>query len=250
MSYGVDTTEANLYGPMVSLQVLYDEMPKTSGCERCQEINGPERKDWCCVLQNPSMYYVEFLKVYQSVEKWERDKRKELILRALHNYLDNSLSKGCIFYNNGCQTYENRPFGCKMYGVIPAVSWERRWELLKERQGESFEAKPQCTLVTAEKEISPELEDKWFLHTRNCEDRIGVPREIINLHDFAGGSYRSFHDHLLLELFGEEILSILTNVRMSSPSREDIELTIDELRSTIDEVDRIRGPKNEKALSS
>jgi Fe-S-cluster containining protein len=186
MSYGVDIRESSLQGPMVSLQVLYDGMPKTSGCDQCPEING-ENKDWCCLSQNPSMYYVEFLKVYETVEKWDRAKRKELILRALRNYLDNSLNKGCIFYDKGCQVYAERPFGCRMYGVIPKENWDKRWELLKERQGDTFEAKPQCPLVTADKQISPENEDRWFLNTRQCEDRIGVTREVIDLHDLAGG---------------------------------------------------------------
>lgn len=240
MIYGVDTSEQNLQGPLISLQVLYDGMPKTSGCESCAQINGKENEHWCCKTQSPSMFYSEFLKVYRNVKNWNRERRKELILRALRSYLDNSLSKGCIFYDNGCQVYDDRPFNCRMYGVIPEKNWNKRWTALKKRQGAKFEARPQCSLVGSEIPITPEMEDKWFRHTRRTEERIGVSKITINLHDLSGGSYRTFHDHLLLDLFGEDILATLTNVRVNNPSREDIDLTIDEMRKLI----------NEKAVSS
>lgn len=232
--YKIDITQSNLEGPIVALNVLYNSMPATNGCEKCVEVNGDDAF-WCCRTIAPSMYYVEFLQVLKTIgDNWSNDKKTEVILRAVKNYLDNSLSKGCVFYDNKCTIYTCRPFNCRRYGVIPKESWDKRWETLKKRQGDSFEARPQCTLVSSEIEITPEMEEKWFLHTRKSEERIGIAPEIINRHDLGGGSYRTFHDHLLLEFFGEDLLSVLTQAKMTNSTEEEIDLLVEELRKQLD----------------
>jgi Fe-S-cluster containining protein len=229
--YGVDTSESNTQGPVCSLEILYESMPATSGCEHCEKKNGEEGKNWCCREQSPSMYYVEFLHVYSAVQEWGYQKRKDLILRAIRNYLDNSINKGCIFYDKHCLVYEKRPLVCRLYGVIPKESWKMRWDHLKERQKEKFEAKPQCDLVTSEEEVTIEMESKWLQHALGCEKRIGVAPD--RIHDLAGGSYRTFHDHLLLELFDESVLEFLTTIRLHDPSQADIDSTVKELEKLI-----------------
>lgn len=231
--YKIDISQSNLEGPLISLNVLYEGMPATSGCEKCKEINGDDY-NWCCFLQSPSMYYVEFLKVFKEVgDNWTHQQKTEVLLRSVRNYLDSAINKGCVFYDGGCTVYDVRPFYCRVYGVIPKETWEKRWNILQERQGDKFDARPQCSLVSSESEITPVLEDKWFLHTRECEERIGMPLQAIDLHDGAGGSYRTFHDHMLLELLGEDVLVMLTQVRMTNPSKEDIELTIEKIRESL-----------------
>lgn len=233
--YGVDLSETNMSGPTIALEVLYKGMPETSGCKTCSEVNGSD-VDWCCKRQNPSMFYVEFLHSFCQVTHWSKEKRLELTLRSIRNYLDNSLGKGCVFYDMGCLIYEQRPFACRMYGVTPAANWNKRWELLKERQQGEFSAIPQCPLVSADREITDVQEDKWFAHTKESEQRLGVPQDQIELHDDAGGSYRTFHDHLLLELLGPDRMAMLTNVRMTNPSPEDIEKTVEVMRECLNEV--------------
>ncbi len=213
-------------GPLASLNVLYESMPKTHGCEKCKEING-DNHDWCCKTQSPSMHYVEFLNVYKKVVGWNKQKKKALFLRAVRNYLNNKLNKGCIFYDNGCTIYSERPFVCRQYGVIPEENWNSRWEKLKEEQGDQFDAQPQCDLVTAERDIPAALEDRWFAHIQKCEERIGISKT--KMHDRDGGTYRTFHDHLLLEEMDERFLEFLTKIRLSNPSEEDIELAINQL---------------------
>lgn len=232
--YGVDTTDSNLVSPLMSLKVLYDGMPQTSGCEKCAEVNG-EDKEWCCRTQNPSMYYAEFLYVWREVQNWSKSQRAQLVLRSIRNYLDNSLNKGCIFYNEGCQVYAQRPFLCRLYGVIPKESWNQRWEALKERQKDKFCAKPQCSLVKSETPVTVEQENKWYAHTRTAEERIGVDAQALSLHDNPGGSYRTFHDHLLLETFPPSFLEYLTKVRMTNPSKEDIEKTLETVSEILEQ---------------
>lgn len=233
--YGVDTTQGNLRGPLLSLDLLYEGMPETTGCEKCKEING-DQESWCCLSQSPSMYYIEFLNVWKDAQEWDQRKKTDLILRAIRNYLTTNINKGCIFFHGGCQTYTTRPFACRQYGVIPKENWDKRWAKLKEQMGEAFDAKPQCNLVStvSGKGVTPDEEDKWFSHTRKCEERIGTNPAAIALHDIAGGSYRTFHDHLLIELFPPQFLEMLTKSRLSNPSKEDIDSTLEELRKSLD----------------
>lgn len=237
--YGVDTSEFNIQGPLVSLKLLYDGMPQTKGCEQCEKING-DNAQWCCRTQSPSMYYVEFLDVWKDAQKWNQRQKVDLILRAIRNYLDNRVNKGCIFFDNGCLTYQTRPFCCRMYGVIPKENWDKRWEKLKKDMGKSFDAKPQCDLVSTVdgKEVTAEEEDRWFAHIRQCEERIGTSKVAVALHDIAGGSYRTFHDHLLIEMFPPEFLEMLTRSRMLNPSKKDIDVTLEGLRQSLEKDGR------------
>ena len=131
--YNIDLTQSNLQGPLIALDILYDGMPQTSGCEKCAEINGDDIH-WCCKTMSPSMYYAEFLKVFKQVgEQWSETEKRDLMFRAVRNYLDNGLNKGCVFYDKGCTVYSVRPFVCRMYGVISQENWDKRWETLKER---------------------------------------------------------------------------------------------------------------------
>lgn len=224
--YGAKIDDDNILGPITSLNILYEGMPETKGCESCREVNG-ENAFWCCKTQSPSMYYVEFLKVWKEVQQWGKWQKARVIIAAITNYLSNNKDKGCVFYDDECTIYNDRPLACRMYGVIPKESWNKRWDALKERDGDNFCAKQQCNLVSTVdgKEITPEQENKWFVHTAKAERRIGVPLQAIQLHDEAGGSYRTFHDHILMELFPASSLNMLTQVKLSNPSSEDIENT-------------------------
>lgn len=233
--YGVSVREANILGPVTSLKILYEGMPKTSGCENCAATYGDEEKDWCCKHQSPSMFYCEFLLVFEQFQKWSKEKKIDLVMRAIRNYLDNRLSKGCIFYHDGCQCYSERPWICRMYGVIPKESWDKRWDSLKDRQKDNFDSRPQCMMVQSEKEVTKEHESKWYKHIVNCEMRLGMPMDILSLHDAPGGPYRTFHDHLLIELFESSFLEMLSKHRLTNPSQDDIDATIGTLSKVLSE---------------
>lgn len=233
--YGVNTNNANISGPLVSLRILYENMPATSGCENCESVNGKDQKDWCCLSQSPSMFYVEFLKVYKSLSNsWNKHRRKDVIIRSIKNYLKNrDFNKGCVFYSDGCTCYEDRPLACRHYGIISKETWDKRWNSLKEKQGEDFCALEQCPLVSSDREVSVQDEESWFNHTKKCEERIGVPAYCINSHDGPNGSYRTFHDHLLIELFDDNILNLLTKCRLSNPTDDEIDTTLEIMKGLI-----------------
>ena len=230
--YQVDTSEANIYKPLISLDVLYKGMPKTTGCNRCKEVNG-ENVAWCCKEINPSMYYIEFLRVWKTIQNsWSKEKKSQLLIRAIRNYLDMGQRKGCIFWDKECLVYKDRPIQCRLYGVIPQEVWDKRIKAIKKRE-KDFDCRPQCNLVNSEKPITVALENKWFNHTKQCEERIGVSDAILKLHDLPGGSYRTFHDHLLLEILEVKAMNMLTQVKVTKPSKEDIDLFAETLASKL-----------------
>ena len=241
--YGVPTTNDNIQAPLISLEVLYERMPRTLGCEQCEQHN-KDNAMWCCRTINPSMYYVEFLHVWSEVQKWGSKKRLPIILKAIKTYLNNKDSKGCIFYNNGCQVYNQRPFNCRLYGVISDASWDKRTKLLKEQYKDyeisaEFERKlTQCDLVhnsDGTKSVSGKEEQRWFEHTASCESRIGVKPDTILEHDGPKGSYRTFHDHIMLEFIDTAALSQLTKVKTALPSEADIDTFADALFEKVKE---------------
>ena len=229
--YNIDTTHYNINKPIISLNLLYKYMPETTGCEKCKEVNG-ENSEWCCALVSPSMYYVEFLNVWIEVQKWSKENRLSLILRAIKNYLSSNDSKGCIFFKDKCLCYPKRPLQCFLYGIMPEEIWNSRVEYVKkifdcEKMSDAFKKKMvQCPLVSCtngHKSITSMEEQKWFDHTRQCEKELGVPITFINEHDGAKGCYRTFHDHIMLEFFDDVALNNLTRIKMQMPGEEDIQ---------------------------
>jgi len=53
------------------------------------------------------------------------------------------------------------------------------------------------------------------------------------LHDNPGGPYRTFHDHILIEMYSPAVLEHLTKVRMTNPSKDDIEETVKMIRMVL-----------------
>lgn len=232
--YGINEQSDATVKSLRKLTVLYSSLPKTKGCENCESVNGKDDLHFCCKLHSPSMYYVEFLAAWKHYkETHNKQEQTELVLRAIRNYLDNRLNKGCIFYLNGCTIYSKRPLVCYTYGLIPKEDWDKRYQSLKEKYGEAFNARPnQCNLVSTQdgREITSKQMTKWFQKTKEFEDEIGVPEQAINRHDDDGGSYRTFHDHLLVELFSLEFMKFLTQVRLTNPSLEEIDKTVELMR--------------------
>lgn len=229
MTYSATINEQDTIAPLVSLNILYEVMPKTRGCEQCGEINSNDLH-WCCRELNPSMYFVEFLRAWNSIQQWKKSRRVEIIIRAIKSYLSNDRQKGCIFYDQGCTIYNDRPYMCRVYGIIPQSTWDRRLEVLKER--EKFNFRPQCHLVKTENDqpLKEEQDDKWFVFLQKQEKRLGIPDYVIKQHDNNDGSYRTFYDHILLTLFHPEQLSKLTELKQTKPSLDDINKTVESLR--------------------
>ncbi len=233
-TFGENTSATKTFAPLIALDVLYDGMPSTTGCDKCEDVNGDDAI-WCCRMQSPSLFYVEFIKACLEVQTWSKEKKAGLIIRAIKAYLSSDMQKGCVCYDQGCTVYLSRPIACRQYGVIPEENWKKRWEQLEDREGKNFTSKPQCNLVStvSGKGVTVDQDERWFAHVRKQELRIGMPEHIVNLHDKDGGTYRTFHDHLLLEMFSSETLETLTKVKLSKPSKDIIENTAEAMRQEL-----------------
>jgi len=221
--YGSTKDKHKLENAQKSLEYLYKKIPDTKGC--MEYISKPASKGgcgaWCCKLQNPQVLYSEFLLTWNHItHNWSDEKIGELIRRSLENYMQDSYVKGCVFWSREtklCGQHETRPFNCRIYGITPEEEWKPRYERLKVIYPDT---KPQCGLVstTDGSEFTKKKSDAIWREVKQVEQMIGIRPELIT--DDFGGSYRTYHDHILLHIFGESGLEFLTEVNLNSSDEE------------------------------
>tara|TARA_Y100000310_G_scaffold57488_2_gene52726 strand:+ start:52371 stop:53138 length:768 start_codon:yes stop_codon:yes gene_type:complete len=207
------------------LNRLYNKIPNTKGCmENINKKGGCNA--WCCRLQNPQVLYSEFLNTWDNVLKqFSMNDMVLIVERAIRSYVTSSVIKGCIFFDeddNLCAVHETRPFNCRTYGIIPKKEFTARYEKLKEvyKDNPDADVRDQCDLVSTlngRKVKSKEI-DKWWRLLNNVEANLGIPRE--NINDDLGGSYRTFHDHILLEIMPNDVMEELQKVRLMENEEE------------------------------
>lgn len=218
MRYNVQQDAKRLKESREDLKWLYEQMPQTKGC--VENINKPESEGgcgaWCCLMQSPSLWYVEFLNTWNYiVHNWSDKEIIALIERSLRKYLFPNKEKGCVFWDHKsklCSQHETRPYACRIYGVEPEQEFNDRLIRLKVLYPDS---KPQCNLVSTVngEEITPKHTKKWWTRLKGLEASIGVTENI--MHDGDGGSYRHYHDHVLLHMFEDDLMAHLTEIRVS-----------------------------------
>lgn len=205
------------------LNSLYDLIPKTKGCleNNCKE-NGCQ--SWCCLTQSPQMLYVEFLYIlYYALRNWTISQISELVDRSVYHYIDNSPTKGCVFFNcdtNLCDCHKKRSLNCRIYGITPYEEFHPRYLKILEMYKDVPEAiiKDQCNLITTEdgRQVTVEDTAKWWKKLVDIERSIGVNKDLIN--DNAGGSYRAPHDHIIYYFLPDDVLYNLQKLRLSTVS--------------------------------
>jgi Fe-S-cluster containining protein len=204
----------------VRLNALYQKIPSTVGClENIKLENGC--KGWCCEEQTPQVLYVEFLNSWEYVvSNFSQQQLRELFESCLSKYLYPQRYKGCVFYdkvNRICKQHNTRPYNCRIYGITPDDEFKPRFEKLKVLYPD---LKYQCNLIKTEngEEVTKKNIDNWWLELKSIEMAIGVQAK--NIHDNVGGTYRTYHDYMLLYILGEEGLEYLTYYRMNGSGEE------------------------------
>lgn len=229
------------------LEDIYKEIPPTRGCESASKTC----KAYCCKYQTPSMFYCEFLYLWND---FLRNGKKEDILKVItfsvKNFLRNSVTKTCVLFNEekyNCLCHNSRPFCCRVYAIIHPHNWEKRVEAIKEQNKDIdpedkkhlSKVLKQCDLVrclNGKKHISEKEEKKWFEELKNAEISLGVPESIVELMDDPKGSFRTIHDHIVINTFPNEILELLSSQRIDRISEEEIEKLSDEMMASIKNV--------------
>ena len=201
------------------LNYLYSKLPETKGC--LENLNKCKGK--CCFCQNPQVFYVEFLNVWTYICKnWDMEGLLKIIELSVRTYVYNKPTKGCIFFNKEkylCKIHNKRPFSCFFYGITPSKEFNKRYEKIKKLYENNPDAifMEQCNLIKAysdgkEKIVSQKEIDNWWNELIEIERYIGVKKK--NTNDGEGGSYRTFHDHILLKIMPHEVFIELEKVRM------------------------------------
>lgn len=200
------------------LRKLYSSIPDTKGCME----NIGKCKGWCCSFQNPQVLYVEFSHVWNHIlQCWHIDEIADLLEKAIRLYVSDIPTKGCIFWNcetKMCRIHDLRPFNCYIYGITPQEEFTPRYERLKQEYKDDpcATVRDQCNLVSAKngEEVTTEDTDRWWKDLVELESSIGVDRSDIN--DGMEGSYRTYHDHMLIRLMPEDIFEKLQSIRLFS----------------------------------
>ena len=118
------------------LEKLYKTIPSTKGCF-ANIHEGCKCKSWCCSVQTPQIFYIEFLYIWKFIlSNFSIDGIVEFIRNSMCNYVDGDVTKGCIFFDNEkkiCKIYDMRSYNCRVYGIIPKEEFQPRYELLQKR---------------------------------------------------------------------------------------------------------------------
>jgi Fe-S-cluster containining protein len=198
------------------LKWLYSQIPETKGCMEC--INKPFKEGgcgaWCCELQTPQVLYCEFLNTWNYVlHNWTDKEITALIGRCLRSYLFGRREKGCVIWDKQtklCMQHDTRPYNCRVYGITPDEEFKPRYERLKVIYPHT---RPQCDKVSTVSGQPVTVADttKWWGQLNGIEVQMGVDPKRVN--DEPDGSYRTYHDHILLHILGKEGLTSLAQIR-------------------------------------
>lgn len=240
------------------LKRLYESIPETEGC--LANIN----KDggcgaWCCEHQTPNVMYAEFLNTMNAIEHtWKEDDIISLVVRCVEAYFNNNPTKGCVFWDRQskqCLQHQTRPFNCRVYGQTPDEEFKPRFEKLKVLYAENPNAviREQCNLVKSIGK-TPTTEDTaaWFHDLKMTEMEGGIHPDQINANQ--GGSYLTYHDHILIRLCTTKLIEDMTVLKISG-NKEKQDRFIRQLVAGIRKKDAARRPttstgKGESAPSS
>ena len=219
------------------LDKLYKQIPETKGC-----LNNINKKDgcggWCCLIQTPQLLYCEFLNIWNYIKNnWSNDEICDAIEKSMLNVIRGDTTKGCVFFNEEtklCKIHNKRPYNCYIYGITPDEEFKPRYEKIKELYKDIPSAiiKEQCDLVSTCDSSKTTIfkTNRWWKELVKIEKSIGIEEDDIN--DKEGGSYRTPHDHILLFLMPENVLSSLAGIRLYDKAEDRI-LAIKELMSHI-----------------
>ncbi|MFW6173470.1 MAG: YkgJ family cysteine cluster protein [Elusimicrobiota bacterium] len=198
------------------LNKLYQDIPETKGCME----NLPRCQAWCCSIQSPSLLFVEFMNVWDNIlHDYSTKEIVGLIKGAVNNYVFFRPDAGCIFFDRNtkyCMCHKYRPYNCRIYGITPEDEFTLRYERFKEQyKDEMYDIRDQCSLVEVRngQKVTTNDTNKWWERLCKIEHYFGVSKS--NINDAPDGTYRNFHDHLLLFLFPDDLLSRLTMLRLN-----------------------------------
>lgn len=207
------------------LNELYSQMPDTTGCVGCGR---------CCKIQHPHCYLCEFINMYTYViDNWTKNEVNTLIIDCVERYLSNDMNKPCVFLSedNKCKVYNNRDYNCRAFGMVPKKIYAKHVKQVKKNfPGVRLGLEKQsdcCGSVKPEKFIGGKKLNEIFKNIYELDRDFGVSEE-----DMANGStYMTFHDHLLLFVYGNNVpfINQLTEIKRNGTDSDKKQI-VEEIR--------------------
>jgi len=206
----------------------------------------------CCNVAMPQVNYSEFVQIVTVLwNALSKDEKIGLICTSVEYFFRNefkkwnmdTLIKPCMLLDSKglCKIYDDRPLNCRVYGLWPKEDYEKRVDKFAaayEQYGLKREDLPLNTQCPNVKRV----DDKVPITIEAINELF---RKIDDLDKDTGGfstlqveqkeNYRTLHDWLLLKIYGEKWLILLTTF-MVAASKEQMEDQILQLKKTIRET--------------
>lgn len=204
----------------------------------------------CCKTACPQMNACEFSSLIDRVWKTSSKSQKlDLICKSVEYFFHNEFEKyglaiflkPCMLLSEDgkCKYYDQRPLNCRMYGLWPKEVYNERVDKFEKAYAglvkrEELPLNTQCPNVKRiddSKLLTKEIIDGLYKQLDDLDEKISnfSKAQIQNKEN-----YRTFHDWLLLKVFGEQWLIDLTTF-MKAGSRNTIDAMVDTLKQVIQE---------------
>jgi Fe-S-cluster containining protein len=221
------------------LNRVYDSVDLRTTCKRSLT---------CCMTACPQMNFCEFSSLINEIWRTSSKSQKiEMICKSVEYFFHNefekyqmdTLVKPCMLLSTEgkCSYYTQRPLSCRMYGLWPKDMYKERVDkfekaydgLLKREELPLNTQCPNVKRIDNSKPLTREIVEGLYKQLDDIDVKIGqyTDSQIENKEN-----YRTFHDWLLLKVFGEQWLVDLT-LFMRAGSRLTIDAMVETLKQAI-----------------
>lgn len=212
-------------------QIYYDTINLDTTCQsKCD----------CCKVAMPQMNFCEFSQLINEI--WDTSSKSnkiELICTSIEYFFRNqfekwnmeSLIKPCMLLSQDgkCKYYDSRPLNCRIYGLWPEDAYTDRVDHFEEAyegllKREDLPLNKQCPYVKRVDEsvtITSDLLNGLFAQLDAVDKKMG---NFTDAQLDQKENYRTFHDWLLLKIFGEEWLIKLTDFIIAADKNSMVDL--------------------------
>lgn len=204
----------------------------------------------CCKVAMPQINYSEFVQIVTEVwQEFSMQEKVDIICTSVEYFFRNEFEKWgkdifykpCMFLDketNLCKIYESRPLSCRAFGLWPEDEYNRRVDKFEKAYSEyglkreDLPLHKQCDKVERIDKSIPldtEMIESLYARLDNLDKKIG---DFSDVQIKGRENYRTFHDWLLLKIFGESWLIDLSSF-MKTASKEQIEEQVQALKDAI-----------------
>lgn len=204
----------------------------------------------CCQVAMPQISYGEFINIATSV--WDNSSEKDKLhyIKTSIEYFFryefekwgiSSLVKPCMFLQDDgkCGIYEKRPLSCRMFGLWPQEMYDERVENFSKIYSEygleisDLPLHKQCKSVkrkSEDVELNREIVEGLYEKLHHLDKSIG---DFTDLQIETKENVRTFHDWLLMKVFGEDWLELMTTFVLAA-EREVLEAQFEAIWEALD----------------